>query len=255
MERSLPPTEPARPEPRLPPGPRLPRVVQTAGFMLAGPRFLDACRRRYGDAVFFRTLFDNGFVMIFHPALVKELFQGSGRAAPRRRGERHAGAGGGRTVGAAARRLRAPAPPPADASAVPRPADAHLRRGDAPLGRPGDRRLAGRRAVRAPAFDAVPDAAGDHGGGVRLRARLGRGGAPPAGAGDGRAAGPAAEHGAPRRAAAAGRPGGGGQRPVRVGPAGGRRTRLRRDRPPALAGRRRARGGGRRVLRAAPGRR
>jgi cytochrome P450 family 135 len=51
-------------------------VVQTAGFMLAGPRFLDGCRRRYGNVVFFRTLFDDGFVMLFDPAEVKELFQG-----------------------------------------------------------------------------------------------------------------------------------------------------------------------------------
>ena len=77
LERAPSPTESAAPEPRLPPGPRLPRAVQTVGFMLGGPRFLDACRRRFGDAVHFRTLFDDGFVMIFHPALVKELFQGS----------------------------------------------------------------------------------------------------------------------------------------------------------------------------------
>jgi cytochrome P450 family 135 len=63
---------------RFPPGPGLPRIVQTFGFMLAGPRFLEACRRRYGDAVAFRTVFDSGFVMIFDPALVKELFQGPG---------------------------------------------------------------------------------------------------------------------------------------------------------------------------------
>jgi cytochrome P450 len=46
--------------------------------MFAGPRFLEACRRRYGDAVTFSTLFDSRFVMLFHPTLVKELFQGSG---------------------------------------------------------------------------------------------------------------------------------------------------------------------------------
>jgi cytochrome P450 len=45
--------------------------------MFAGPRFLDACRRRYGDAVTFSTIFDSRFVMLFHPTLVKELFQGS----------------------------------------------------------------------------------------------------------------------------------------------------------------------------------
>jgi cytochrome P450 family 135 len=63
--------------PELPPGPRLPRIVQTAGFMLAGPRFLEACRRRYGNAVTFSTVFDQGFVMVFDPTMVKEVFQGS----------------------------------------------------------------------------------------------------------------------------------------------------------------------------------
>ena len=61
----------------MPPGPRLPRIVQTAGFMLYGARFLEAARRRYGDAVTFRTLFDERFVMIFDPELVKQVFQGS----------------------------------------------------------------------------------------------------------------------------------------------------------------------------------
>jgi cytochrome P450 len=65
-------------EPRLPPGPPLPRVLQTLGFMFGGERFLEACRRRYGDVVHMRTLFDDGFVMVFDPALVKQLFQGGG---------------------------------------------------------------------------------------------------------------------------------------------------------------------------------
>ena len=68
----------------MPPGPRLPRVVQTAGFMFGGARFLDACRRRYGDAVTFSTLFDERFVMVFDPELVKQVFQGSN-------GQLHAG--------------------------------------------------------------------------------------------------------------------------------------------------------------------
>jgi cytochrome P450 len=66
------------PAANLPPGPRLPRILQTAGFMFFGPRFLDACRRRYGDAVTFSTIFDSRFVMLFHPGLVKDVFQGSG---------------------------------------------------------------------------------------------------------------------------------------------------------------------------------
>jgi cytochrome P450 len=61
----------------LPPGPRLPRVVQTLGFLFGGVRYLEACRRRYGDVVTFGTLFDSKFVMVFDPELVKQVFQGS----------------------------------------------------------------------------------------------------------------------------------------------------------------------------------
>jgi cytochrome P450 len=60
----------------LPPGPPLPRTVQTIAFASGSTRFLHWCRRRYGGAVFLRTLFDEGFVMVFDPALVKEVFQG-----------------------------------------------------------------------------------------------------------------------------------------------------------------------------------
>jgi len=52
-------------------------VLQTAGFLLGGARFLEACRRHYGDAVTFGTLFDERFVMVFDPELVKQVFQGS----------------------------------------------------------------------------------------------------------------------------------------------------------------------------------
>ncbi len=65
------------PDGGMPPGPPLPRILQTAGFLLGGPRFLEACRRRYGDAVTFSTVFDNQFVIVFDPGLVKEVFQGS----------------------------------------------------------------------------------------------------------------------------------------------------------------------------------
>ncbi|HET6866634.1 MAG TPA: hypothetical protein VFH80_12025, partial [Solirubrobacteraceae bacterium] len=61
LDRVSPPnTAQAALEPRMPPGPRLPRIVQTAGFMLgSSPWFIDACRRRFGDVVTFRTLFDS----------------------------------------------------------------------------------------------------------------------------------------------------------------------------------------------------
>src|SRR5436190_15532778 len=62
---------------RLPPAPPLPRFAQMAGFAFAGDRFLDWCHRRYGPAVSLRTYFDDGFVMVFDPELVKQVFQGS----------------------------------------------------------------------------------------------------------------------------------------------------------------------------------
>jgi len=61
----------------LPPGPRLPRWLQTAGFILLPARFIDGCRRRYGDVVTFSSLFDSRFVMVFEPELVKQVFRGS----------------------------------------------------------------------------------------------------------------------------------------------------------------------------------
>src|SRR5512132_998659 len=68
MDRSLDTT--------LPPGPRLPRWLQTAGFILQPARWIDGNRRRYGDMVTFRTLFDPCFVMVFDPDLVKQVFRG-----------------------------------------------------------------------------------------------------------------------------------------------------------------------------------
>ncbi len=64
------------PATRLPPGPPLPPLLQTIGFVLGGRRFLALCHRRYGGAVLMRTVFDGGFVMVFDPALVREVFQG-----------------------------------------------------------------------------------------------------------------------------------------------------------------------------------
>src|SRR5438067_71459 len=69
-------SKPRRP---LPPSPPLPRLLQTAGFMFGGVRFLEACRRRYGGAVTLGTLFDEGFVMVFDPELAKAVFQGPHR--------------------------------------------------------------------------------------------------------------------------------------------------------------------------------
>src|SRR3954468_22852436 len=60
----------------LPPGPRLPRWAQTLGFVFVPVRFIEGCRRRYGDVVHFSTLFDSRFVMVFDPEIVKQVFRG-----------------------------------------------------------------------------------------------------------------------------------------------------------------------------------
>jgi cytochrome P450 family 135 len=58
-----------------PPGPRLPALIQTLGFVFAPARYITACQRRYGDVVTFSTKFDSNFVMVFDPDVVKQVFQ------------------------------------------------------------------------------------------------------------------------------------------------------------------------------------
>jgi cytochrome P450 len=61
----------------LPPGPPLPRLLQTLAFLFVPVQFFEACRKRYGDVVTFGTLFDSKFVMVFEPEAVKQVFRGS----------------------------------------------------------------------------------------------------------------------------------------------------------------------------------
>jgi cytochrome P450 len=58
-----------------PPGPQLPALIQTLGFLFAPTRYISACQRRYGDVVTFSTKFDSNFVMVFDPDVVKQVFQ------------------------------------------------------------------------------------------------------------------------------------------------------------------------------------
>src|SRR5205807_10558428 len=60
----------------LPPGPPLPRALQTLAFIVRPMQFINACRRRYGDVVTFGTSLDAPFVMVFDPELIKRVFQG-----------------------------------------------------------------------------------------------------------------------------------------------------------------------------------
>ena len=51
--------------------------MQTLALGFARVPFVAACRRRYGDVLTFRTLFDSGFVMVLDPAAVQQVFRAS----------------------------------------------------------------------------------------------------------------------------------------------------------------------------------
>jgi cytochrome P450 family 135 len=59
----------------LPPGPALPRSIQTLFFLFGPRRFIRRMQRRYGPIVRLGTAFDPNFVMVFDPALVREVFR------------------------------------------------------------------------------------------------------------------------------------------------------------------------------------
>jgi cytochrome P450 len=61
---------------QLPPGPRLPALVQTLLFIFQPRRFITASHRRYGDLVSFKTKFDPQFILLFHPRDIKAVFTG-----------------------------------------------------------------------------------------------------------------------------------------------------------------------------------
>ncbi len=61
---------------RLPPGPPLPKAVQTALFLTRPVEFLDGCARRYGDVFTVDTHLMGREVEIVHPDLVRQVFTG-----------------------------------------------------------------------------------------------------------------------------------------------------------------------------------
>ena len=58
-----------------PPGPKLPRFVQTFFFIFGSRWFIRRMHRHYGPIVHLSTAFDSNFVMVFDPALVREVFR------------------------------------------------------------------------------------------------------------------------------------------------------------------------------------
>src|SRR5262245_34355124 len=68
--------EPAFDLDALPPGPLRPRALTAARFLLRGPQFLEACRRRYGDLFTIQLNTGRTVVMAADPAVAKQVFTG-----------------------------------------------------------------------------------------------------------------------------------------------------------------------------------
>jgi cytochrome P450 len=67
----------------LPPGPSAPPAVQTARWMFRPLAFLDACRRRHGDAFAVRfTGFETPMVVISHPDAIRDLYRSRENGLP-----------------------------------------------------------------------------------------------------------------------------------------------------------------------------
>ncbi len=60
----------------LPPGPRLPPVVQIGRWILSPLKMLEECRARYGDVFSFKGFQGRHFVIVGDPALIKQIFTG-----------------------------------------------------------------------------------------------------------------------------------------------------------------------------------
>ena len=66
--------------PSLPPGPRLPAILQGLQFVLRPTGFVDDCRRRYGDPFTLRVPVSGSVVLFSHPDAVREIFTGDADA-------------------------------------------------------------------------------------------------------------------------------------------------------------------------------
>src|SRR3954447_2495801 len=62
--------------PKLPPGPRIPRALQTARWAARPMRFLHDCRERYGDVFTVKIAQEGTWVMLSDPDDVKQVFTG-----------------------------------------------------------------------------------------------------------------------------------------------------------------------------------
>jgi cytochrome P450 family 135 len=63
----------------LPPGPPLPKAVQTAIWSRQARRFLFSCQERYGDVFTLRIAYEGEWVMLADPEAIKQVFTGDPR--------------------------------------------------------------------------------------------------------------------------------------------------------------------------------
>src|SRR4051812_41339671 len=62
-------------QPSLPPGPRVPSLIQTTGWWSRPSAYMERCRRRYGQRFTIRLMLAPPFVMLSDPDEIKEVFQ------------------------------------------------------------------------------------------------------------------------------------------------------------------------------------
>ena len=60
----------------LPPGPNLPRALQTIGWLKRPGPFLERSRRRYGDTFTLRVAYEGSWVMLTDPEAIRQVFTG-----------------------------------------------------------------------------------------------------------------------------------------------------------------------------------
>ena len=65
--------------PSIPPGPRLPRPVQTLGWIKRPGPFMERCRARYGDTFTIRVANEGTWVFLSDPEAVRQVFTGDPR--------------------------------------------------------------------------------------------------------------------------------------------------------------------------------
>ncbi len=66
-------------EPAIPPGPRLPRPLQTLGWITRPMPFMERARERYGDVFSLRIAQEGTWVLLSDPEHVKQVFTGDAR--------------------------------------------------------------------------------------------------------------------------------------------------------------------------------